>query len=160
MIKLLWTNSKLPLSKFITWGLDEPVSHFAIMFFGRIILHSNVLGFHVVGINSFKKWNDIRIEKELKIGQQNGVDLMLELIEKHDAKGYDFKAFFFFVWRGILRKFFRIKLPSKSSNAGPNEILCTEAANMIPLPRLQEKLKGHDLAIVSPYALYKLVKDL
>jgi hypothetical protein len=156
-MKLIWTKNKMPLSWLIRWGLDEPVSHFAIVFDGRIVFHSNLFGVHLKWFDTFKKSQEIVFSIDIKLPLEQEEQVYLDIIGTQDGQSYDYCAFFYFMWRGFLRKFFGIPMPLKSFANQKKAFLCTELAFAI-LNLLKLNEKDLDLSITSPFQLYLLCK--
>jgi hypothetical protein len=156
-MKLIWTKNKMPLSWLIRWGLDEPVSHFAIVFDDRLVFHSNLIGVHLKWYETFKKSQEIVFSIDIKLPLEQEERVYLDVIGTHDGRPYDYKAFFYFMWRGFLRKFFGNEMPKTSSMNENKAFLCTELAfALLNLLKLNEK--ELDLSITSPFQLYLLCK--
>lgn len=152
-MKVAFTKSHLPLSKFIMWGLSEDCSHTVIIFDEKLVIHSNLFGVHVNFLESFKKHCTIVHEVELDlplIAEENVYKNLIQL----DGLDYDFKAFLYFCWRGILKMLFKIPLP-KLNKFNSSGILCTEIVqclrNIIDIPE--------DLSMYSPYMVYKYLES-
>src|SRR3972149_5686290 len=112
-MKLIWTKSKAPLSVLIRWGLNEPVSHFAIVFDDFLVFHSNLVGVHMVSMNRFlKSTAQIVYEKNYAMVLEDEEAIYRAIISKHDGEPYDFGAFFYFIWRVLLHKFFKTPVPA------------------------------------------------
>lgn len=156
-MRLLWTKNKMPLSWLIRWGLDEPVSHFAIVFDDRLVFHSNLFGVHLQWFDTFKKSQQIVFSINLNLPLETEENVYLDVIGRQDSKPYDFRAFMYFMWCGFLRKFFNKEMPKVSSMNDNNAYLCTELAfAILNLLKLEEK--DLDLSITSPFQLYLLCK--
>lgn len=154
-VKLVWTKSNLPLSWAIRWCLDEPVSHFAIVFDDKIVFHSNLLGTHVKWLATFKKSAKIvfQLEYEMNLDQQEA--LYQECI-KRDGAPYDFVAFFKLAYYGLRRKWFGIPLPLM-----PDDLawayLCTDLAIALPAD-IVGNFKG--LQTLTPMDLFKRIEAI
>lgn len=134
-MKILFTHSKLPLSKFIMWGLNEPVSHVAIEFegvngMGGLVFHSNLLGAHVEFKESF--YDNCVVVKSLKLNLLGYDEWVIykTIVTNYRHKEYDFKAFFYFCWRGFLHRFFKIPFPEKNKFESSG-LLCTEVLDCL-----------------------------
>jgi hypothetical protein len=147
-MKLIWTKSHLPLSKLIRWGLDEPVSHFAVVIEDSIVFHSNLWGVHIEWYSTFKEHCEVVYEIEV----DGTFEDVKPIIDKLAGKPYDIKALLFFAYRGALLKFFKIPLPNRNYWADPDALLCTGLAQaFVPSDK--------DYEIVSPYQLYLMIKQ-
>lgn len=154
---LIWTKSALPLSKLIRWTMNEPVSHFGIVFDNGIVFHSNLLGTHIEWYGSFVKNCDIVHSIEIPLSLEAEEAVYKNLLNTYDDKPYDFGALFYFGYRALLKKFFGVPLPQRNEWAKADNFLCTEIAGVLPesvMPKLPR-----DLAITSPYTLYLRITE-
>lgn len=156
-MRLIWTKNKMPLSWLIRWGLDEPVSHFAIVFDDRLVFHSNLFGVHLEWFNTFKKHQEIVFQINVSLPLEKEERVYLDILGQHDSKPYDYLAFIYFMWCGFLRKFFNKEMPKRSQLNNTGAYLCTELAFVI-LNLLKLEEKDLDLSITSPFQLYLLCK--
>lgn len=154
-MKLIWTKSTLPLSILIRWGFGEPCSHFAIIFDDALVFHSNLKGVHLQSKTNFLKHAEIVHDINIPLSEVIEENLYKAIISKLDGKPYDMKAFFFFIYRGFLLKFFNKPLPLKNEFDDNDSYLCTELAyeltDYIDISNL-------NLAIVTPQRLYNHIK--
>lgn len=155
MIRLIWTKSNKPLSIGIRWCLDEPTSHFGIVFDDKIVFHSNLLGVHLNSFYYIKKTSDIVYSRELELGLSVEEDIF-QSIEVTEGNGYDLKGFAYFTYRGLLYKIKKTPLPSFNPYGSHNEYLCTELASKLPGFLFKSGIKP-DLAMTSPFKLYEMI---
>jgi len=153
----MFTTSNMPASKLIRWGLNEPASHFAIMFNNGIVCHQSFTGFTIDWYPHWKKRNVI--VKRLTPHRQTiggDRDLMTLLATKFAGKKYDYLGFLYFSWRAFLRKFFRLPLPPINRLGDDPSVLCTglgkEIANQLPK---YFSYDTRDFDIITPYQLYE-----
>lgn len=152
-MKLHFAKSDAILSKLIRWTFNEPVSHFAIEFDGKWIIHTDLMGVEV-------EWSDwFRNEHTIVSTLSPVKDLTLEEEEKFYQKalmstpkkpGYDYGAFFYFAWRGFLFKVFGEKIPNTNPYQSHGALLCTEEANFFGLLNADATM---DLSITTPWKL-------
>lgn len=158
-MKIIWTKSSLPLSKLIRWGLKEESSHIAIVFDDKIVFQSNLFGVHIDWFNSFKKKCTIVYEIEQKLPLEQEEAIYQAIINKDDGKSYDYKAFAYFIWCGILKKFFNKPLPAVNKWNNVDSFICVELLSLLPegsFPN-QEKLPK-DLSMMSPEMVHNIIK--
>lgn len=158
-MKLIWTKSRQPLSILIRWGLKEPVSHFAIVFDNKIVFHSNLLGAHIDWFNYFKTQCDVVFEKDFNLSLDVEENIYQSILDKNVGKKYDFKAFAYFIWRGILWRFLNIPFPEKNKWAKDGAFLCTGLAAELPVQEFPELNGIKDTEMTSPYQLYLKFKE-
>lgn len=156
-MRLLWLTNKLPLSKLITWGLDEPVSHFAIVFDDKIVFHSDLSGLHVEWFSAFMKNRTIVFEKQIDITLEQEEYIYQNVISKYHGSSYDFGAFAYFIWRGILKKFFKKPMPNSNPWASKKRFICDEVIQLLPEELVGAEIKKADLAIRSPYQVWLMI---
>jgi hypothetical protein len=152
-MKLIWTKSASPLSVLIRWALNEPCSHVAIVFDNKLVFHSNLLGLHIEWFNTFKKKVDIVFEKEYSMSLEQEEAIYQKIIDKEDGKYYDFRAFAYFAWRALLRKFFKIPLPSENKWQSVSADMCVEAIRYLDGIILVDLPEDKALAMITPYQL-------
>lgn len=154
-MKLIWVSGTLPLSKAIMWLLNEPVSHFAIVFDEKIVFHSDLLGVKISWYATFLKTHTVVYEID---HTDAALDLQeatyQSIISQYDGKNYDYGAFFYFAWRGLLKKLFNKPIPTKDPWGSKNGFLCTEMVQTLPDSIVPTDIKADDLSITSPYQLW------
>jgi hypothetical protein len=155
-VKLLWTKSDLVLSKGIRYIFREDSSHFAFIFDddNRLVFHSNLIGAHVMWSEKFLSQCEVVFSIDLKISQQDQDDIY-EKLPKLQNSNYDFGAFLYLGWRGILKFIFNIPLPNTNAWAKKDAYLCTEMASLF---RKYLKDPNVDLGMTTPDKLYKMFK--
>lgn len=162
-MEIWWTKSKLPLSKAITWALDEDSSHVVFVFDRKFAVHSNLIGVNLAWASTVKKKCEIVHKMEFNLSLEHEEAIYRSLMDNFDHVPYDFKAFAYFAYRALLRKFFKIAIPVRSPFDGKG-FLCLEIAKYIPWEKINPKLialKHLDFSITSPSKLYKyMVKSL
>jgi hypothetical protein len=153
-MKLVWVRGNKLLSKFIMWGLKEPVSHFAIIFDNKIVFHSDLLGVRIMWLPTFLESHEIVFQMDFAnatLEDQEGV--YQSIVTKFDGKPYDYKAFIYFGWRGLLWRLFKKPFPAKNAwNTGG--YLCTEMAEVLPDSIVPKEIKEKDISMMSPYRLW------
>jgi hypothetical protein len=152
-MKVLLVESSKIGSRLIKWGLNSKGSHIALCFFDKLVVHSSVFGVELQWFNTFKKHYKIVKEKEIVMIAGKEHVLLDSLMDEDDDDSYDYPAFFYFVWRGLLLKLFKIPLPSKNKFDQANSNLCTELILRIPKDALKEDKRGikqEEIAILSP----------
>lgn len=157
-MKLIWTKSNLPLSIFIRWGLKEATSHFAIVFDEKIVFHSNLLGTNIKWFNTFKNHCEIVHEINYKLSLDQEEEIYQKILNTYDDKKYDYPAFLYLIWRGILRRFFNKPFPEINAWKEKDTYLCTQLATSLPDFLVPELKNITDLGMTSPEALYNIIK--
>lgn len=158
-MKLLFVKGTAPLSKVIMWGLDEPVSHFAVLFDDKIVFHSNLSGIHIQWFNTFKKTCQIIHEIEYNPGLEKEEEIFQAILDAHDGKGYDFGAFAYFAWRAALLKFLKKPLPETNPWGSKDRYLCDEVIQLFPDEICPPSVKKMDLSMKSPYQVWLLLNN-
>lgn len=158
-MKLIFTKSKLPLSKLIRWGLNEPASHFAIVFDNSIVFHSNLTGTHVDWYNHFKSSCEIAYELDYNLPLEAEESIYQSILNKNTGKSYDFGGFFYFIWRALLNKCFGFKFPEINKWSKEGKFLCTGLAAELPLEHFKGLETIKDTEMTSPYQIYLRLKN-
>jgi len=158
-MKLIFTKSTAPLSILIRWGLKEPVSHFAIVLEDKYVFHSNLLGTNLKWFATFKKHCEIVYSVEVPLQpNQEGV-IWDSIVNQYDDHNYDFKAFLYFCWRGLLFRFFGKEFPKVNAWGEERSFLCTGLAKALTPELFPQLLNVQDFEMMSPYKLYKLLEQ-
>lgn len=141
---------------------EEPVSHVGILFESLdLVIDSSTTGVKITRRKTFIRKNTPLLEINLDDYRFDELVIFNEILDKIEGKGYDFGAYFWFVLEGIKHKFFRKKLPVVNPNQNEDQVLCTEIFYPI-FPYLLLKnidLYKYDLAALTPYMLYRIMKD-
>lgn len=152
MIKYIFTNSELIGSKLISKvsGYEmqtrkETPSHFGILFFDRIVLHSNFAnGVHFQPYYFFKKKNDvIRAfrKRDCKMSRIECTPMFDQLVQRAYGAKYDFMAVAYFTWRIFLKAAFNKPIPDKNKWESKSKWFCNEIFEMV---------LGEDLSMKTP----------
>lgn len=126
---------------------DTP-SHTAILFFDKIVFHSNMgKGVHVEPFVTFKKKNKI-INSLKKTNRELTYAKAWELFETYAIKTwgseYDKMGILYFAWRQFLNYFFKVDMPKHNKWEDPDDWFCDEL--------LEEEL-DRDISMTSPNEL-------
>ena len=160
-MRLIFTRTDSKVSRFIRWGLSngdhvEQTSHFAIQD-GYYVFDSSEVG---ANVNFSRTWLpkvevvwSIDVTGHLTDGQK---DTVREKMAAMHGKPYGWFAFAYFIWRGILLKFFKKAFPKDSAWAKDGWNICTEVGSCLPYKLVDPDL---DLAITSPDQLYYHIKE-
>lgn len=164
-MKLIWTKSKQPLSLLIRWGLNEPCSHFAIVFDedrGGIVFESNLKGSNIRYYPTFKKKCEVVREIDIPLSLEKEEKVYHSILDVYDSKSYDYTAFAYFVWRAFLKKCFGVPLPKKNKWNTKDSYICVGLAlalkeRSVDLPvHLAVALESiPDFEMISPEQLYQ-----
>lgn len=158
-MKLIWVKGKTPLSKLIMWGLDEPVSHFAIEFDNKIVFHSDLRGTHIQWSKTFYKNRDLVFELEYKPGLNKEEEIYQTILDTYDGSSYDYGGFLYFCWRAALKKFFKKPLPDSNPWGSKKSFICDEVVQLLPDDVCPPEVKDMDLSIKSPYQVWMLLNN-
>jgi hypothetical protein len=149
-MRLLWTKSKTILGPIITWGLNEPCSHFAIEFHGDIVLHSNFLGVSVMHRADFLNSSEVVFSKPIALSFEDEAKLLSQIMRNYFGKKYDWKWFFSLVKAAACCKLFNKPMPDSVKSKSRDRFLCTECVEF-----LQPVIGVVDIGNGSPYLLAK-----
>lgn len=156
-MKIVWVKGSAPLSKFIMWGLSEPVSHMAIVFDNKIVFHADLLGVRLAWYPTFLKNHEIVFEKKYDLTLEKEEEVYQSIITANDGKGYDYGAFLYFMWRGFLRKCFKVPMPETNPWGSKDRYLCDEMVEVLPDYIVPQSVKDVDTGMKSPYQVYLLL---
>jgi hypothetical protein len=146
----------MPLSKLITWGLNEDCSHVALVFTSGWVIHSNLVGVHATWIKTMKKTTEVVHAIQLDIPKEKEDEIIKHIMDNYDDSQYGWGEFLYFAWRGLLHRLFRTPFPKKGRWANSKNILCTEILKLLPDEIMPAFIKNRDLGIISPYHVYRL----
>lgn len=129
-MRLYFCTTQKPLSVLIRWIFKEPASHFAIEFDDTWVIHSSLTGAEIdytqwfrsehIVVSSLVPFKTLSLEEEEDYYQK-------ALRKKPSKTWYDFPAFFYFGYRGLLFRLFQVPIPSKNP-FNSSGLLCTEEA--------------------------------
>lgn len=153
-MKIIFTRNSLPFSKFLRWGLKEPVSHMAIVFDDKIVFHSNFKGVHIEWFETFKKSNEVVFEIIINMNLEDEERLYQRVITAYDGKSYDYTGLLYLLYHMILNKVFKKQLPTDNKWASNNNYFCIELLNLF-----EQITIGTNVEVSTPYQVYKLLKE-
>lgn len=154
MITLLFTKGKNPLSRLITWGMKEEVSHFAVQFSDVYVIHSNLKGLTVDNVERFLMHSDIVWSYKLSWNKTQSITRIKSLWRSVGLKKYDFKYFFFLFWEGIKYRFFGLEMDFERVSHSSGRLLCTEVAELLGITRGLERYEYS-----TPGRLMSIIKE-
>jgi len=142
MIKYLFTRNGLISSKLIScWTkydfqkTEDTPSHFACLFFDRIILHSSANGgVQLDSFYRFKQKNTVVCAVRNEGRELSRVETML-LFDQLDQRAmhaeYDRLAILYFIWRIFLKWLLNNPIPDKNKWESRNKWFCNELFEII-----------------------------
>lgn len=145
-MRILATKNNKIGSKLIMWALGK-ASHFAIEF-DYLVAHSNHNGVHFRWASNFRQENSVVKEVTLPFTLDQE-ERCFQAVGKLEYRQYDLPAFWYYAFRVILFKLFKIPIPKINPWNTPDKLLCVEIAKVLP----DYLISGLDLSIVEPYAL-------
>lgn len=141
------------------WGLDEPISHFAVVFDNSIVFHSDLTGLHIQWFKTFLKTHEVVYELDYSPGLEQEEAIYQGVLNAYDGRGYDYGAFVYFAWRALLKKLFNKPMPEKNPLGHKDRYLCDEVVQLLPDEICPPALKQMDLAMKSPYQVWLLLNN-
>ena len=153
-MKIIFTRSSLILSRIIRFLSGEPVSHMAIVFDDKLLFQSNLLGVKLSWFATFKRHSEIVYTLDYDLGLLDQEQIYQSIITNFDGKDYDYGAFLYFMWRGILLKLFKTPLPKRNAWGSPDRYLCDELVHVLPEPLRIDS----DVDLMTPYQVYLELK--
>lgn len=142
------------------WGLDEPVSHLAIVFDNKIVFHADLLGVRLAWYPTFLKSREIVYEIEFDLTLEQEEEVYQNIITQNDGKSYDYGAFIYFMWRGLLKKCLNKPMPNTNPWGSEDRYLCDELVEVLPDFIVPRSVKNVDIGMKSPWQVYLLMKSL
>ena len=156
-MQICFTKSKLPLSKLIRWLSGDPVSHVVIVFDDEFAIHSNLYGVQLNWYHTMLKHMTVVYTIDYKLSLKKEEEIYRSMLDNFDGRNYDWPAFMYLLWRGLLWKFFKKPLPIKSLWSDQDGYLCTEIAGK--LPKWLTGLETNDYSLVTPMKLYTMLES-
>jgi len=147
-MKVLFTKSNLPLSKWIRGITHEPVSHVALEFpeFG-IVIQSNLLGVGIVWADYFRKHETVVYELQKNTDDPKDKECITEFLDKNYGSWYDFGALIFAgLCIGLKRLLPFLPMPKKNLWHASGTFTCTEFVS--------DEIFDHEETMITPYQLY------
>ena len=157
-MKIVWVRSNKLFSKLIMWVLEEPVSHMAIVFDNKIVFHADLMGVRLAWYPTFLKTHQVVEEIDFDLSLQDEEEVYQSIITANDGKPYDYGAFAYFTYRGLLRKCFGTPLPEKNPWGSEDRYLCDEMVEVLPDWIIPQSVKEVDIGMKSPWQVYLLLK--
>ena len=157
---LLWTTNDKWGSRLIRWGLGEPSSHLAVLFFEGttpIVFHSNYsYGIHTTSLDDFRRCNKIVHMLQCPTAPDEERELYKRLDEEVIGIGYDFYAIMYWCMAAFMRKFFGRQLPKENTMERTELVYCVEVLELIYeyLLEVGIELDVVDFSMMSPEQAY------
>lgn len=156
-MKFVVTKSKTILGKVITWGLDEPVSHFSLVFDQRFVISSNLLGVHLSWYKTLCQNSVSYYEIDMPLPLEKEEEVYLAIMNGFDGSNYDYDLFLKFIEAGIKKKLFKKPIDLSKSSTQNNKFLCTEIIQLLPDWLVSADTKQKTLGLVSPWMLFNIL---
>lgn len=155
-MKIVFSKNHLPLSVLIRWLFECDCSHFSMVFDEKLVIHSNLLGVKLAWWGTFQNHNEIvhHIDIDMDIGKEE--ILYRSIIDKFDGASYDFTAFVYFGFRGLMHKFLGFKMPKVNPWNSKTKFLCTEVIECLPDWVIEKK--GLTPEIQTPHQIFERLK--
>lgn len=129
-MRLLWTKSASPISKFIRLLTGEDCSHFCIVLYdgrpGEILFESNLLGTHPAFAKSALEKKEIVHEIKIALPTDEEDKVWDRIVQIYDDRKYDFMGAIYLGWRYALKRVFGVPLPNKNKWACSKRYFCSE----------------------------------
>jgi hypothetical protein len=155
MIIAFTTNEK-PLSRLARFLSSEPSSHLGVIFYRfDTAFDCSTSGFKLQTIQRFLTVNHPCYEIFLNMDELDEAKAFSALASRVGSK-YNFKSWYWCIWRGFLLKFFGINPPEKNPHYSETEYLCTNIIDPLEGILLKYGLNINDLkdSAISPHGLF------
>jgi len=161
-MKLIFTTSDKMLSKVIRWVFSEPSSHCGMVFDGKLVIHSSISGVEIKGIHAFQKVARIVNSIDIPLPLESEEAIYQKILESYEGDHYDYQAFAYFSWRGLLYRLCGTPFPKKNAWQRSDDFLCVGFFDALNCPEspdwLREALKSlGDLEMKSPHAVFQAI---
>lgn len=161
-MKILFTKNNKFWSKVLMWTFEESVSHVALEFeHTDLIIESSSHGVKIKRKKYFIDRNTPHMVVNIPCSSVTEMAVFNDVLDHLEGKKYDYNAYFWLGLLGFRRKFFGIPLPNRNIAESGDGYLCTEILGPILhfLSHRGYNLYHVDLAIMTPYALYKELSE-
>lgn len=155
MIRVMATRSSMPLSILIRKVFRTESSHIAVSFDDKEVYHSNLMGVHLLSWAHFMRNAEV-VESIRFVNSLPLEDEVWQAMTVREGSRYDFLAFIYFAWRGLLSFFFGRPMPSRNPWGQRESFLCTEILSQ--LPHWISPSDGVDLGITLPEDVMELFR--
>jgi hypothetical protein len=162
-MKVLFTTNNKFWSRVLKCLTSEPFSHIALVFDidgVQLVVDCSTDGGRLMPIDKFLVSNIPMASIDIMVSHKSEIILFKYAINIVGKK-YDFPAYIYGLWRGILFKAFKIGPPIKNRYNTKDKFVCTEILEPIrfPLSLLGISFGDMDFSIQTPYRLYLFLKD-
>lgn len=157
-MRFVWTkNTRLGDSlDLIAFFLQEPVSHFGIVFSNDHVMHWSFTGFHMDYLGKFLERRNIIYTLDFEVSKYREDKIFQQMKDKHDNSQYDYFYLLWLVWRCALLLILKNPIPYVSPKLDlKNHMICNEAIEGLPkdVRPYYDQAKGN-----TPYRLYLELK--
>ena len=159
-MKLLWTKSSTPLSVLIRSVTGEPCSHFSFVFESAakgLMFESNLFGTHPAFLQTAMKNHTIVHEKALPITIEQEDLLWDVIVQKYDAKSYDFGGALYLGKAKLENRAFKTPIPIINAWASDDKYFCEEIVEILQLIPGFPKIENPSMK--TPEDLWQTLKD-
>lgn len=163
-MRLYFSTNEKYYSKFMMFLFKEPVSHvgagFTIQGCPVVVDCTKPCG-KLYHLRSWQKKYDIIYYVNIELSPEDEQTAFTLVTDNAVLKPYDWDAYFYGFFRGILWKWFGIDPPSVNKYSDKNADLCTEIVNPIKgmLKNYGIDLLDKDLAIMTPHMMAKEIRE-
>lgn len=133
-MKLIWTKSNNPFSHLIRFITGDDCSHFAFVFESKasgLVFESNLLGTHPAFYQTKLKSVSVVHEKSIALSIEQEDKIWDIIVQKYDARPYDFGGALYLGWRKILNRLFKRPMPEVNKWARDDHYFCDEIYDIL-----------------------------
>lgn len=158
-MKIVFTKNKLPLSWFIRWIFDEPVSHAAFLFDGdKWVFESNLVGTKVSWSKQWKESQEIVHSLNYDLSLEQEEEIFQSLLNEDLNKGWDFKAALWLGFYGMRKKLLGMSFPTRNPLNSKKKLLCHEVVERLP-EWVTGLKRGFESSAITPYLMYIFLRS-
>jgi hypothetical protein len=133
-MRIVFTTNEKKLSKMARFLSGERVSHIGVIFennYFNLAFDCSTSGFKVQSAKRFFSINREIESINIPLTFEHELKAMSMILTTCVGRGYDFNAYYWMVWRGILRRFFGIEKSLINPWQSTDKYLCTEVIRPI-----------------------------
>lgn len=142
-MRIIFTRNNTIVSRAIREVTREPVSHVALVLYGKYVVHSNFLGTRIESLEKFNRHS--AIYEYIDVPPEHVcMGRVLEALST--GRGYDFPGMFYLGIRTLTPRWLRDTLPKANLWNVSGLFICTELVTYI--------LSGKPDSMITPHQLY------
>jgi len=165
-MRICWVTNDVWFSRLLRYIFKESTSHVGVL----VNVHDTEFAFDINNpygsMYSAKYWlHKYRVVHSLDIplSEQDSVRFFKFMEERAVLRPYDIKAYYYGMWRGLLRKLFGLAGPKTNKGVTPDRDMCQEVVrHVMEFDVIHQKLDVQcpDLTLMTPDMTMKYMKTI